>query len=119
MEPNSVIHIVGLSCRSDQEEKFNKWYNERHIPDLLKFKGVRRVTRYKILTPNRRYPGYPDVKYPNYLAIYEFENQEVFEAYEASRELAETKKEVSKTWAEDAFEQVWRVEYKALKTWKQ
>ena len=52
MEPDSVIHIVGMHCRPDQEEKLNKWYNERHIPDLLKFKGVKRITRDRILTPN-------------------------------------------------------------------
>lgn len=115
MEFNSVINIVGTNCRPDQEEKFNKWYNERHIPDLLKFKGLRKVTRYKILTPNSQ----PEVNYPNYLVIYEFENQQAYEAYEASPELAEALKEADETWADDRFERVWRVQYKALKTWEQ
>ncbi len=118
MEPNSVMYMVGLHCRPDQEEKLNKWYNERHILDLLKFKGVKGVTRYeiyKVITPDM---VSPDVKYPKYLAVYEFENQESFEVFEASPERDEAIKEARETWAEDGYERVWRVVYKALKTWK-
>ena len=111
METDSVIHIVGVHCRPDQEEKFNKWYNERHIPDSLKFKGVRRVTRYKILTP--------DIKSPKYLTVYEFENQKAFEAFEASPERAEAMKDINETWGEDRYELMWRVQYKVLETWEQ
>jgi len=119
MEPNSAILIVGLRCRPDQEEKFNQWYNERHIPDLLKFKGVRRVTRYKTLTHFKTRDGYPDVQYPSYLAIYEFENQQTLEAFEASPELAEAAREARETWADDSYERMWWLRFKALKTWEQ
>ncbi len=119
MEPDSIIHVVGLHCRPDQEGKLNKWYNEKHIPDSLKFKGVKRVTRYKILTPDKTPAGYPDIKYPEYLAVYEFENQKVFEAFESSPERAEAMKNVNETWAEDRYELVWRVQYKVLGTWEQ
>ena len=118
MESNPVIHFVGLHCPPDQEVKFNKWYNEKHVPDLLKVKGVRRVARYQIVTPGRRYPGFPDTKYPNYLAIWEFDNQEAFEAYEASPELTEGRKDASTVQPELGYERMWRVEYKALQTWE-
>ena len=118
MENNSALLIVGLHCRPDQEEKFNKWYNERHIPDLLEFKGVRKVTRYKTSTHFKVREGYPDVRYPNYLAIYEFENQQTLEAFEASSQLADAAKEARETWAEDSFERMWWVRFEAVKTWE-
>jgi len=30
-----VIHLIGLNCRPDQDEKFNRWYNENHVPELM------------------------------------------------------------------------------------
>ena len=119
MEPNSAMIIVGLHCRPDQEEKFNKWYNKKHIPDLLKFKGVRKVTRFKRIPTDRARPGYPDIQYPNYLAIWEFENQQTLEAFEISPELEEAAGEAREAWAEDSFERMWWVKYKALKSWEQ
>ena len=76
MKSNSAIIIVGLTCQPDKEERFNIWYNEKHIPDLLRFKGVRMVTRYKTLTRFQPRQGYPDVDYPAYVTIYELENPE-------------------------------------------
>ena len=64
-----VINMRGIDCNPEEEERFNKWYNERHILDLLKFKGVKGVTRYeiyKVITPDM---VSPDVKYPKYLKL--------------------------------------------------
>jgi len=58
---------------------------------LLKFKGIRVVTRYKRTTETE--------EYPKYLAIYEFESQKAFdEAYEPSPEIAAAQAESKKTW---------------------
>ncbi|MFC2042072.1 DUF4286 family protein [Chloroflexota bacterium] len=113
-----MIHIVGVKCRPDQEEKFSKWFNEKHVLDLLKFKGLRRATRYQLLYRDGKNPVTPDMEYPIYLGVYEFDNQQDFEAYEASPELAEAHKNLLETWAKDPFERVWRVQYRALKTWE-
>ena len=121
MKPNSFIHIVGLQVRPEIEEKFNKWLSERHVPDLLKYKKIKAATYYKKQTPKTNKPGspgFPDVKTPNYITIYEFENQEDFEGYETSPELDEANKETNETWADDLYERMWRVQYKAVKTWK-
>ena len=53
MKTNSVINIVGVSGRPDQVEKLNKWYTERHVPDLMKFKGLKRATWLKVLSPEK------------------------------------------------------------------
>ena len=117
MKANSVIHIVGLQCKPEAEEKFNKWYDEVHIPMMLEFKELRGVTRYELLKPVS-WVNYPDVKYPEYLTIYDFDSEEAAEAWEVSPELAKGRKEQSETWAEPGYDRMWRVRYKALKTWK-
>ncbi len=110
MENKPVIYIVGTRCKPEQEEKFNKWYNDVHIPLLFKFQGMTEVKRWKLLTE--------DGKYPEYLAIYEFENQSVFEAWQTSPERETAMKEADGTWKEGKFEVSWRVLYEALKTWQ-
>lgn len=119
MEPNSVIQITGVTCRPDQEEKLNKWMNERHMPDLMKCKKVKRITRCKLITPGKSSPSPPEEHYPPYIAIYEFENWQDFEEYNVSSELAEAIKERDRTWGDDRYKRVWRVQYEVSKTFEQ
>ena len=110
MENKPVIHIVGTRCKPEQEEKFNKWYDEIHIPLLFKFPGMTGVKRWKLLTE--------DGGYPEYLAIYEFENQSAYEEWQTSPEREAAMIEMNETWKEGMFEVNWRVQYEALKTWQ-
>ena len=110
MENRAVIHLVGTRCQPEVEEKFNSWYDQTHIPMLLKFEGLRGATRYKVLKAGE---GYPE-----YVAIYEFDSREAFESYEASAELAAALDEMRETWKEGGYETVWRVQYEAIKTWR-
>jgi len=110
MKANSAVLLLGLECPPEVEEKFNEWYSE-HIPVMLKFPGIKAASRYKITEANE--------KYPNYLAIYEFENQQALEEYETSPERAAALKHVSESWPEGIpYERRWRVTYRALKVWK-
>lgn len=117
MKSGSVIHILGLDCRPDQDEKFNRWYNDVHIPDLLKFRGVERATRYRCLYKDETTTGFPKVNYPQYLAIYKMDSQAVFEEYESSQEMADSLKELRATWAGDPFQRTWRVQFRLLQNW--
>ncbi len=110
METKPVINILGTRCRPEDEEKFNKWYEEVHIPLLLRFKGLRAVTRYKITGEAE--------EYPKYLTIYKFDSQEAYQAYETSPELAAAREEMRETWKEGGFEIKWRVQYESMKTWE-
>jgi len=110
METRPVIHIVGTRCQPQVEEKFNIWYDQTHIPMLLKFNGLRGATRYKI---SKAGEGYPE-----YISIYEFDNRQAFEAYETSSELAAALDEMRETWRDGGWETVWRVQYEAMKTWR-
>lgn len=105
-----LINVVGTRCHPDDEARFNKWYDEVHIPLLFKFKGMKKVTRFKA--------AYEPKEYPKYLTIYEFDSKADFEAFSKSPELAAARAEMAETWKERPFEMVWRVQFEALRTWK-
>ena len=109
MEGKPIINIVATQCAPEDEGKFNKWHDEVHVPMLLKFKGVKEVTRCKIINETEGLA--------NYLAMYKFESQEAFEEYEKSPELAAALEETRETWG-DAFPRKWRAQYEVVGTWK-
>ena len=110
MKANSMVLLVGLECKPEEEEKFNRWYDE-HIPLMLKYPGIRAATRYRITKANE--------KYPNYLAIYEFENQQALEEYDTSPEHFQARKHVTNSWGEKLpYERKWRVAYKVIGAWE-
>jgi hypothetical protein len=58
--------------KPEDEEVFNKWYNEDHLPKAIaRFPGVLSGRRYKILEGEEEY---------RYLAMYEFESYETMHA---------------------------------------
>jgi len=119
-----VIHMVGMTCSPETEERFNKWYNEKHVPGLMKFKGIKRATRYRLVRTAKGAPGVNPSPagagqegYPQYLAIYEFEDRAAFERYEKSPEAAAAREDWSSAKEEIAAEMLWRVQYESIKTW--
>ncbi|MDO8473629.1 MAG: DUF4286 family protein [Dehalococcoidia bacterium] len=110
MPTGPIINIVATECPSEIESKFNKWYNEVHVPMLLKFKGLKGVTRYKLAKESAGHPAY--------LAVYEFESQEAFEAYKSSPVVGAVREEMGQTWPDKKFEMKYQVQYEPIKTWK-
>ncbi len=109
MEAKLVIDVVGTDCPLETEEKFNKWYNDTHVPDLLKFEKIKRVTRFKILNQ--------DTKYPKFLAIYEFDNRQAFEEYFASPVRGAGVQDWTKVSKELSASLKWLAQYEVIKTW--
>jgi uncharacterized protein (TIGR02118 family) len=109
MDNTPVLHIVGVRCEPQIEEKFVKWYNEVHIPLLLKFKGLKKATCTRAIKRSE--------EYPEYLSIFEFDNKQAFLDYEKSPELAAAAVERDETWKEGGWDRMWRVQYEVLKTW--
>ena len=68
MAKNMTVNIVGTECAPEYEDKFNKWYNEVHIPLVLKAKELKKVTRYRLMGDNK--------EHAKYLAVYEYESQD-------------------------------------------
>lgn len=111
MVATPYINIVGSKCRPDQEAKFNKWYNEIHIPLLMKAKGLKSVTRYKLANE--------DKNASTYLAIYQFDSKEDMDAYNKSPALAAAREEMKQSWPESGcWEITWRAPYEEVKAFK-
>ena len=108
MENRPILHIVGTQCRPEDEARFNEWYNEVHIPMLLKFRGLKGAARYKIV--------YESNEYPTYLAIYHYENRQAYEESRSSPELAAAREELQVSWP-NGLDSKWRVQYELIKEW--
>jgi len=77
---------------------------------LLESGEIEKVTRYRRIGE--------DEKYPKYLVIYQFENQQAFERYEASSELAAAVEYARNSWPAGSYEPSWRVQYEFVSHWK-
>ena len=84
-----IINIIATECRPEDDEEFNKWYNEVHIPMLMKYKGIKKVTRYKVIENEGK---------PRYLAVYEFDNKTDYDGLSKSPELQAAIAEMNETW---------------------
>jgi heme-degrading monooxygenase HmoA len=105
------LNIVGTECQARDEAAFNKWYNEVHIPMLLKYKGLKKVTRYKVMG---------DVKdQAKYLAVYEYDTQEALNGMAASTEFKDAIDEMTETQKKLTFGIKWAAPYEPIKTWEQ
>ena len=72
----SGLLMVWADVPAEQEEEFNRWYNEEHVGDLLSIPGVLNAARYEAISGG-----------PKYLACYELESPDVIEsdAYQKQR----------------------------------
>ena len=63
--------IVHSDCRDPaREDEFNAWYNDIHIPDMLKIPGMVQATRWE-----NAYPPGNDRR--RYIAVYEAETDDL------------------------------------------
>jgi len=106
--PEPFINIVGLTCRPEEEAKFNAWYEGVHLPLIRPARGLLGITRYKLA------PGNDPGAYPRYLSVFTFTSQADFTAFLNSPEVAASKDEMARTWGKDGLQIVWRVQYEKL-----
>ena len=104
-----AIHVVEVDCKPEVETKYNKWYNEVHIPMILKYKGALRATRYQLLSGP---PGQA-----RYLTIYEFKDQEAMEAFPKSPEYTAVDEELRQTWKGKEFDIKMAAKFEMIGTW--
>lgn len=48
MMSEKVIMMALMNAAPGQDEEFNRWYEERHLGDVLSIEGMVRATRYRI-----------------------------------------------------------------------
>ena len=82
-----ALFTVRATITKDQEAAFNKWYNEVHVPQVLQYNGCVSARRYKKLFGPDKY---------DYMAVYEFASEKVFEEFQKSGHLKELKADYDK-----------------------
>jgi uncharacterized protein (TIGR02118 family) len=110
MPEKPVLNIVATACKVKDEARFNKWYNEVHIPLLLKYKGMLEAARYQITNDQSGQP--------KYIAIYKFNSQKDFDALRTSPEFAAAMKEMKESWGDGEVEIKYASIYELIKEWK-
>ena len=99
-----VIFVVRANVNKDKEAAFNKWYNEEHVPMLLRYNGAVSARRYKKILGDDKY---------EYMAVYEFANEAVFAGFQKSDYLNELIAEYNANFGEtsqrerSAYVQLW------------
>ena len=115
-----ILNIIAGTPPSDPEtvERFYKWHNDEHIHQLLRFKGIRKATNYKLVTDLK--PFYQtDINYPAFITILEYESKEAIQKYLTSPERASAKEDGIATWGEHiGAQKIWSVLYEPTKIWE-
>jgi hypothetical protein len=64
------LFVVESNCSDpEREQEFDDWYNETHLPDMLEVTEIVRATRYRNVSPQ--------TGEAKYLALYEFETDDL------------------------------------------
>ena len=78
------LFVVRATISGDREAAFNKWYNEEHLPQVLRYNGCVGGRRYRKVMGEDRY---------QYMATYEFASEEVLQQFLKSNALKELRAE--------------------------
>ena len=96
--------VVKATIEPEYEDAFNDWYNNEHAPQLLQYNGAVSARRYKSIMGDEKW---------QYVAVYEFSSQEVFEAFMESDHLETLRGEYNKNFGDTServgfgYVQVW------------
>ena len=108
MVQRPMLNIITTQCSPRDEARFNRWYNEVHIPMLMKYKGVKGVARYKVTSEK--------TEKPQYIAIYRFNSQKDFEDFGKSPEFAAAIEEMKQSWPQ-GIEIISRTQHELIQEW--
>ena len=96
--------MVWCDVPGDREDEFNRWYNEEHCPQFLRFQGAVSARRYKAIMGEDTY---------QYMAVYELQDEQTFQRLMDSDHFKELKAEYDKRFGavsereRFAYVQVW------------
>ena len=82
-----ALFVVRATIAKDKEAAFNTWYNEEHVPQVLRYNGAVSGRRYKRIMGDDKF---------EYMAVYEFASEEVFRKFQQSDHLKELRAEYDK-----------------------
>ena len=81
------LFVVRATIPADREAEFNQWYNEEHVPQVLRYNGAVSGRRYRKLVGEDKY---------DYMAVYEFASEEVLREFLRSQALKDLRAEYDK-----------------------
>jgi uncharacterized protein (DUF1330 family) len=99
-----ALFTVKATITSEQEAAFNRWYNEEHCPQLLQYRGAVSARRYRQILGEDRY---------QYMAVYEFQDEETLRRFLESDHFAGLRRDYEAAFgavserARAAYVQVW------------
>lgn len=73
-----TLFVVRATISKEQEAAFNRWYNEEHVPQVLQYNGAVSARRYKKILGDDKF---------QYMAVYEFASEAVFQRFQKSDHL--------------------------------
>jgi hypothetical protein len=71
----TIMFIVKATIPPDKDAAFNRWYNDEHVPQALRFPGMVSAHRYRLIDGDDRY---------RYMAVYELKDEATYRAFIAS-----------------------------------
>jgi uncharacterized protein (DUF1330 family) len=100
----TALFTVKATIPPEREAEFNRWYNEEHCPQVLQYRGAVSARRYQAILGEERY---------QYMAVYEFQDEDTLRRFLDSEHFAELKRDYDAHFggvserARAAYRQVW------------
>ena len=107
MANKPIINLMAMDCPPGEEEQFNKWYNDAHLPENFKCKEMKKAARYKRIGD--------DNTAPQYIAIYHFDSLKDFEEYDKSPQHLAAAKVPGRP---DGIRVRFRTQFELIKSWE-
>ena len=85
------LFVVRATITAEREVAFNKWYNEEHVPQVLRYNGAVSARRYRKVVGDDKY---------QYMATYEFASEAVLQQFLKSDALKDLRVEYDKHFGE-------------------
>jgi hypothetical protein len=73
--PRAIMMAFSQPTSPDLEDKYNEWYDNVHLKDVLAIPGISSATRFKLGSTQQSRTL--DVSEPPYLAIYDIEADDI------------------------------------------
>ena len=118
-----VINVTGTRCPPKGLAKFDKWYSENHIPDMMGvFPKLRKAIRYKLVGTSSiekfKISGAKQPEYPMFITLYEFDSKKDFDDFNTDPVLNASREDWVKIAKETGAEVVFRAQYEYMKTFE-
>ncbi len=119
MSMAKVINVTGTRCPPKGLAKFDRWYTENHIPDMMKaYPRLKKATRYKLAGTSSiekfKISGAKVQEYPQFITIYEFDSKKDFDDFNTDPALNASREDWVKIAKETGAEVVFRAQYEYI-----